>query len=203
MNDAAKSELRQRLLARRRATPSDALARVSLALSDALVAAPVWQQARGIAAFVGVRREVDTVPLLERTLAAGKQLWLPRVLGGGELGFWSCAELDELERGKMALREPPMRGEPCTVLSPAHGIDLILVPGLAFDLGGARIGFGAGHYDRSLARALAAVGEQAPRVGVCPAEFIEALGTIPLAEHDVSMTHVLSERGLQLCTEQR
>lgn len=199
MIDAAKTELRQRLLARRRAMSRDELTHISAALTEALVTAPIWQRARAIAAFVGVRKEVDTRPLLEQALASGKQLWLPRVLGDGELGFWPCAALDELERGQMGLREPPMRGEPCPVLSPTHGVDLILVPGLGFDLAGARIGFGKGHYDRSLARAIAAAGELAPRVGVCPASFIEAVGTIPLAEHDVPMTHVLSERGLEAC----
>ena len=197
----SKQALREQLLARRRATRREALAELSQALCEALVAAPLWQEARGVAAFVGVRKEVDTRPMLERTLAAGKQLWLPRVLGGGEMGFWPCTALSELERGGMGLREPPMHGPACDALSPARGIDLILVPGLAFDLAGARIGFGKGHYDRSFAATLAEGGEQAPRVGVCPAAFIEAVGSIPLEPHDVRMTHVLSERGLERCSQ--
>ena len=199
----AKIALRRELLARRRAWSPEALAEVTRALTEALLADPLWRDAGALAAFVGVRKEVDTAPLISRSLAAGKQVWLPRIVAPGQLRFWPCTGFDTLERGQMGLREPPALGAGLSALGPAHGVDLILVPGLGFDRRGARIGFGAGYYDRALARALALPGPPAPRVGVCPAAFVDCSSQgIPTEAHDVHMTHLLTEQGLEPCVAQ-
>ena len=193
---ARKQALRERLLARRRGFEHDALALGSRRLFDHVFADSLWRQARGFAAFVGVRGEVDTRPLLERGLAQGKTLLLPRVLGQGKMAFWPCTDLDALEPGRMGLREPAKVGAGVVCPDRGHGIDLIFVPGLGFSPTGARIGFGAGHYDRALAPWLHRdAGARPTLVGVCLEAFLEA--EVPTAEHDVTMDMLATEAGLR------
>ncbi len=196
--DPAKQALRARLLELRRDLTPAQIERRSAALTEALLADPLWTRARGLAAFVGVRNEPDTAALLERSLAAGKIVWLPRLTGPGQMRFWPCADLRALEPGRMGLREPPIVGEGVVAPGPEHGVDLMLVPGLGFGRDGARIGFGAGHYDRALAQR--PPGAAATLVGVCFAEFLDPFGEpIPVAAHDVAMRYVATELGVERC----
>ena len=193
-HDPAKTGLRGRLLALRRDLSAADLAARSADLSGRIRADPRWTRARAIAAFVGVRQEPDTAELLAAALADGKQVWLPRLTGPGRMQFWPCSDLATLEPGRMGLREPAIVGAGVTAPGPAEGVDLMLVPGLGFGSDGARIGFGAGHYDRALA--------SRPRVelpllvGVCLAEFLDPFAeVIPMDEHDVRMDAVVTDRG--------
>jgi 5-formyltetrahydrofolate cyclo-ligase len=192
--DPHKQRLRKALLDQRAALSRDELIVRSAALTAHVVAHPLWQEARGIAAFVGVLRgEIDTLPLLERTIAAGKQLWLPRLTMPGHMAFWPCDDLSKLETGRMGLREPPCIGEGVPMPGPEHGVDLILVPGLAFSRDGARIGFGAGHYDRMFAVAPT----RAVKCGVSLIDFVDPPdGPIPMREHDVKMDYLATDAGV-------
>lgn len=196
--DPRKQQLRTTLLELRAAMPRPELLARSQALTDHLLTHPLWLEARGLAAFVGVRGEVDTEPLLQRSLDAGKQVWLPRLTGRGMMAFWPCSDLAQLETGRMGLREPPRIGEGVPVPGPEHGIDLILVPGLGFDREGARIGFGAGHYDRVFAGWLdRPIHTRARLCGVCPAPFMDPPnGPIPMLEHDLRMDYVATDEGV-------
>jgi 5-formyltetrahydrofolate cyclo-ligase len=155
-----------------------------------------------VAAFVGVGGEPDTRGLLAAALEQGRRLWLPRVLRGaaGESVLVEVTDLDGLAPAGFGLLEPaPREGErtmgPITSDVP---LDLVLVPGLAFARSGARIGFGAGHYDRLLAPVARA---QVPvRMGVCLAAFLDPVeGPIPTEPHDVTMQWVATEAGVVRC----
>jgi 5-formyltetrahydrofolate cyclo-ligase len=196
--DDRKQLLRAMLLERRATMPSEELLARSAALTDHLLAHPLWIEARGLTAFVGVRGELDTAPLLQRTIAAGKQLWLPRLTGPGTMAFWPCTDLARLEPGRMGLREPPRVGEGITAPGPEHGVDLILVPGLGFGRDGARIGFGKGHYDRAFAAWLERpIDARARLCGVCLTSFLDPPGgPIPMLEHDVRMDYLATDEGV-------
>jgi len=194
----AKRALRGRLLAMRRAQDPAAVAAASLRLSEELKAHSSWREARGLAAFVGVRGEADTRPLLQATLAAGKALWLPKVLGGGRMAFALVDDLAALVEGRMGLLEPAQVDEALAAPGPERGVDLVLVPGLAFDSRGGRIGFGAGHYDRAYdPRRRAAAGLAMPTLcGLCLRAFIEPEGPVPMADHDLRMDLIASDAGV-------
>lgn len=194
--DPAKQALRRQLLELRQGLTQ--IDERSAALSQQLLEHPLWIRARGIAAFVGVRNEPHTRQLLERSLAAGKTVWLPRLLGRGRMAFWPCTDLALLEpASKMGLLEPPIVGEGVVAPGPEHGVDLMLVPGLGFGRDGARIGFGAGHYDRALASRET---ELPTLCGVCFSEFLDPLGqAVPMASHDVRMHYVATELGVERC----
>ncbi len=196
----AKRRVRAELSARRREQLEPLMRARSQTLDINLLAHPLWARARSIAAFVGVRGEPDTRLLLERTIAAGKRLWLPRVLERGVMQFWACDDLDRLEPGRMGLFEPAQIGQGLGAPGPEHGVDLVVVPGLGFGRDGARLGFGAGHYDRAFGLRVAAGLPMPLLVGLTFDDFIDPAGvSIAMEPHDLRMDWLVSERGVERC----
>ena len=114
-----------------------------------LAAEPIWKNARTILFFAPAPEEVGVWPLLESALAAGRTVALPRFSVATQ-SYVAARVRDlaaDLTRGKFNLREP---SPSCAELPPGL-LDLILVPGVAFDVRGQRLGRGKGFYDRLLA----------------------------------------------------
>ncbi len=201
MTELTKVALRARLHERRLGRDRDQRIHDSAALLGHLLRHPLWQHARGVAAFVGVRGEPDTWGLLAATLAERKRLWLPRMEGTPpRIAFVPVHDLEVLTAAKFGLHEPREIPGQTTLASPsaAAGIDLVLVPGLGFGRDGRRLGFGKGHYDRALAPLR---DHAAPaRVGVCFTDDLDPEdGQIPMHDHDVPVHWVLTPMGLHAC----
>jgi 5-formyltetrahydrofolate cyclo-ligase len=115
--------------------------------ANALMALPAVGAARRIAIYVALPDELDTAPLLERLRRCGKSILLPRVDAiKKRLTFHEFDEASPLRRGPFGIAEP--RSEALEIgLDPG---DVVVLPGLAFDPEGGRLGFGGGYYDRSL-----------------------------------------------------
>ncbi len=145
----AKATLREQVRARlRRLTQADR-AKASTGARAILARQRIWQRARVVLFYAPVGEELDLWPLVEEALGNGKKVSLPR--------FDTCSQrympctishLDkDLARGKFGIREPASHCETVAL----NRLDLILVPGIAFDLHGRRLGRGKGFYDRLLA----------------------------------------------------
>ena len=147
--------MRKEMLAKRQAfSPQDAAA-ASAAVTARVMALPQWQRAREVLAYLPVKGELDTRALAEQLLRDGRRLLLPRCRdkAPGCLDLGRIDRLSEAAPGHFGIPEPPAdRCRPPEDFAP----DLILVPGLAFDLAGKRLGFGGGYYDRLLALPMAA-----------------------------------------------
>ena len=114
----------------------------------------VFQEAKVIAAFVGTLEEVDTEALIRFALAEGKTVLLPRIdsptTGNPRMTMIPIRNYDtDLKEGAFGILEPVEEGTKL-VPEPVEGPDLILIPGLAFDERGGRLGKGKGFYDRYL-----------------------------------------------------
>ncbi|PCC72301.1 5-formyltetrahydrofolate cyclo-ligase [Nannocystis exedens] len=191
----SKADIRAQHAARRRERgPEDAASR-SAELCAHVLAEPRWRAATSVAAFVGVKGEPDTRPLLIAALAAGKQLWLPRMGGPRRqnLEFVAVADLVTLAPAPFGLLEP--QGGTGVALAETD-VDLVLMPGLAFTRTGVRLGYGKGHYDGAMAPLRDH--PRPVRMGLCFSdELVEAL---PEEPHDVGVHALATDLGLIDCT---
>lgn len=169
-----KKELRSKMLNMRRGTSPEKLAGFSLNLQRRLMKENIWQQAASVALYIATQNEADTALLLEQAWNEGKTVYLPRVVKeeAGKMHFARCSGFFELERGTYGIMEPaPGSCPPCEFTLAleetasraaagsvansiiAHPPDLFIIPGVAFDRKGNRLGFGGGYYDRFLSGA--------------------------------------------------
>lgn len=117
-------------------------------LYQQLVASPLWQQAQRVALTYSQGIELDTRPVIQQALAAGKQVYLPRVMPQRQMAFMPYEATTRLVKSKFGLQEPAFNEA-----TAATEFDLMLVPGLAFvPSHHLRLGFGGGYYDRFLAK---------------------------------------------------
>lgn len=142
-----RSEVRSRLRQQRRALSRAARACCARQVARRLAASPLFRAARRIAVYLPHDGELDPTPLLRRAWACGKTCYLP-VLHGKRLVFAAYRKGDGLRRNRFGIPEPVL---PALKRVGAVALDLILVPLVAFDAQGNRLGMGAGFYDRTLA----------------------------------------------------
>lgn len=141
-----KKELRARIRAKKRALTPEQIRRYSKRLTGMLLAQPAYRQARSIYGYLPYNQEVLTWELLGRALAEGKRVAVPKVLGDTMAFLW-LEDLTQVAPGYCGIPEPladgPVAEDPEA---------LVLMPGLAFDWQGGRMGYGGGFYDRFLER---------------------------------------------------
>ncbi|MEV4437589.1 5-formyltetrahydrofolate cyclo-ligase [Streptomyces sp. NPDC049577] len=176
--DDGKPELRRSLLAMRSALTSDEIQKYEAALGHRALDLPELAKARTVAAYVSVGREPGTRALLDALRARGVRVLLPVLLSDNDLDWGLYRGPDHLVRASRGLLEPD--GER---LGPeaVTGADVVLLPGLAVDARGTRLGRGGGSYDRVLARL--------GRAGADPALVVllydnELLPRLPKEPHD-------------------
>lgn len=130
-------------------------------MQERLLESALWQNCRRVAAYVSVKGEAGTELLLEEGWRSGRELFLPRCRRRGEEGWPGgmdlifCGGRGELASSAFGIPEPPLAAS-SRLLSDAEFAapdTLIIVPALAFDRAGFRLGYGGGYYDRLLARA--------------------------------------------------
>lgn len=144
-----KAEIRQRRRSVRRAMPHEGRIARSELITQKVIALPEWERARTVLAFVSMRSEVQTASLVARARAAHKRVAAPRMSPDyGDLVVHEWREDDELEESGMMFLQPPEDAPPID----DSEIDLVIVPALAADERGHRIGYGKGFYDRLLPR---------------------------------------------------
>lgn len=127
-------------------TPAEAQ-EAGAAIADQLARTDLWRLAARVALFASRADEVDTGPLIRRARADAKSVLLPRVHASGGLEFVVLSLQHGLREGPFGVLEPPLESPALPLASD----DLVLVPGLAYDRQGGRLGRGRGYYDRALA----------------------------------------------------
>jgi len=172
---AEKAALRRRLLAGRARLSADQRAAAARALRDAVLELPQAQMAGTIAAYYSLASEPDTHGLVYALWKRGSYVLLPLLRPDADLDWASYEGPDSLRPGPRGLAEPaePPRGTDAVARA-----DLVLVPALAVDRGGVRLGRGGGSYDRALAR----VGPGIPTIALVYDG--ELLDEVPADDHD-------------------
>jgi 5-formyltetrahydrofolate cyclo-ligase len=188
-NEEAKSALRREIRARLARLSAGQRTTLSAATCALLERQRSWQAAQTILFYAPVPGELDIWPLVAKALRAGQIVALPRF--DAETGFYvACRVKDpasELTLGEFGIREP---GHECSELA-TNQLDFLLVPGLAFDLHGGRLGRGKGYFDRLLT---------AVRGTTCGVAFDEQIvREVPVESHDVHVNCILTPtRWIQL-----
>jgi 5-formyltetrahydrofolate cyclo-ligase len=178
-----KAELRRRFRASRDALAPAERRRLSEAALGHLEAR-LPRQARTIGLYATHGSEVDTAPLFERLRARRLTLCYPRCAAGNRLDFVPVTDLASLAPGAYGILEPA--GTPL----PLERLDAVVVPGLAFDRRGGRLGYGGGYYDRMLA----ALPPGTARLGL---GFSRQLtDELPNDAHDVGLHAVVTDAGV-------
>jgi len=178
----AKAQLRVKIAAGIKQMPAKARAQESETLCKLLKRQAVWKSAGSILFFAPMAGEPDIWPLMAQAIELGKVVALPRYLPETET-YIACRVLDvdtEIEPGKFGIREPNAR----LAEVPLNQLDLVLVPGVAFDLSRRRLGRGRGFYDRLLAEVHGVT---------CGVGFNEQIVEhIPVEPHDVVLNCILT-----------
>ncbi len=183
---ASKSELRDQALRRRDATDPAFRAKASAAIAARAAPLIAALSPRRLAAYVAMRSEADPIPIVEAAYRLGALIVLPVIAPGASLVFRRYQPGHTLVPGGFGTMVP---AEAAPRLDP----DLIIVPVVGFDRAGARLGYGKGHYDRTIA-ALRARGRRPPLIGI--AFSVQEVDTIPHEPHDIRLDLILTENEL-------
>lgn len=173
-----KTELRREIRARKRAMSEEEIETRSAKLAQLFFASEAYQNAKTIYGYLPYNQEVRTVPMLERALKDGKKVAVPKVYGE-EMKFLYLDDLNAVAKGYAGIPEP-IADEPVAQDETA----LVLMPGLAFDPQGHRIGYGGGFYDKFLAAE-----PNHPTLALCY-EF-QMLPKLDVEDHDIPVDTVL------------
>ena len=140
-----KKELRAIIRAQKRAMTEEMIVQKSEKLAELFAASELYRNAKSIYGYLPYNQEVRTVPMLEQALKDGKRVAVPKCYGD-EMRFIWMDDLSKVEKGYANIPEPiadePVADDPTA---------LVLMPGLAFDPQGNRMGYGGGFYDKFLA----------------------------------------------------
>jgi len=181
-------QLRRALRTRRRALSPAQQAAASAAVDAVVAALPAFRRARRIGFYLAHGGELDPAPLRRRAQHLGKGCFLPVLhpFGNNRLHFVAWREGEPLVRNRFGIPEPRLRRP-----VPAWTLDLILVPLVAFDARGNRLGQGAGFYDRTLA--FRRRGRRHPLL-IGLAHGFQQVPLLPAAPWDVPLDGIATER---------
>jgi 5-formyltetrahydrofolate cyclo-ligase len=178
-----KHVLRGSILASRRAISPDNKSEYDRIIRERVLRIAAVTTAQTVAAYCSLPEEVATAGIVETLLGEGKTLALPRV-AGNSLAFFSVRGQEDCEPGVFGLMEPKTTCPKVLV----SDIGCFLVPGLAFDRQGYRLGWGKGYYDRAMA------GTTVPKVGL--AYDCQIVPDVPHTSGDLPMTLIVTESGI-------
>ena len=205
-----KRNIRRRILSLRNEIPLNLREEKSNKILQTLYGMERYKEAEVILTYVDYQSEVITTPLITRALTENKQVFTPRVCSGyrtvmnsEEMEFYRISDIEDLEEGYKGIREP-VCGENFMEKIESHKVSgkkasgedagvIMLMPGVAFDKDGHRIGYGKGFYDRYLKR-LTKVGIKAYKIVLC--YECQLLNEVPYENHDISADMVITENGI-------
>ena len=142
-----KNCIRKKILALRKGFPKDLLESRSSQIVQRVLCHPSYRNAECVLCYIDAKGEVQTKELIEHAWAHGKCIAVPRV-HGDVMKFYFISSYEQLEPGSFGIMEPKMD---CPELTSIPERSLVIMPGVAFDLSGNRIGYGKGYYDKYFA----------------------------------------------------
>lgn len=178
-----KKYLRAEVLALRDAVDAGVWSAADACIRANVLALPAYQAAQTVFCYISVGSEVDTLWLIEEMLASGKTVCVPRCEAKGVMHAYAITSLDELEEGVLGI---PTASKTSELIAP-DAIDFAVVPCVACDRSGSRLGYGGGYYDRYLA-----IASRATKAILCREGLLVA--SLPSEEHDVLADIIITDK---------
>jgi 5-formyltetrahydrofolate cyclo-ligase len=193
-----KRALRRAMRDRRERLDADARGRAARGLGDMLARLPEVAGARTVSAYVPVRGEIDTSAIVADRVAHGTRVVYPRVTAERpRLRFHAVTPDTTLVPGVFGILEPPASSPEVAI----EDIDVVLVPGLAFDVCGRRLGYGGGYYDEAAARLRAAGAAGRPGLLVGVGYDFQLIDVCPAGDGDVTIDWVVTDLRVIRCAQ--
>jgi len=181
-----REEIRSEVREKRKAVSTIEVLEMSLRICEKVVALPEYLAARRVLCYASLPDEVQTKGILWAISRSGRELYLPATRPKGQMDAVRVTEGTVVRPDGFGI-ETPVSGE----VLPPEALDLALVPGIAFDRTGNRLGFGKGYFDRFLARC------RCPIVGL--AYEMQLVDAIEARPHDVPMNKIVTEKSVYSC----
>lgn len=182
MMGVEKHQVRTAARAARSGVTGEARAAAASAVAERALALPGVTGARAVLAYAATPEELDPSALVAALRAHGARIAYPRVCGPGALALHWCDDENDLVPGYCGIAEP----SEAAAEAESHEIDLVLVPGTAFDAACGRLGMGGGFYDRLLPQ----LAPDAVTIGLAFDEQIVA--EVPAEAHDIPLGAVVT-----------
>ena len=172
------------MIERRRCLAFEEVYRRSALVQGRLLATSLYASARRLALYASFRNEVLTDVVFQDAEASGKEVFYPRVARGNakSIAFFKVGHLGELASGAYEIKEPEAQEVPVSV----ELLDIVVVPGVAFDMRGNRLGYGKGYYDIALSPVKCPIVALAYDFQVLDEE-------LPCEPHDVKVSAIVTE----------
>ena len=172
--------------------PAEYIEESDAAIAERVCALSEFIQAKTVFTFYSIGREPDTHRIIQRALEMGKTVTLPVCFKGGIMEARAIKDVGELRESQMMGLMEPLDS---THVVPPEELDFIVVPALAYDKTGYRVGYGGGYYDRFLSRT------QAYTVGITREKLM--MDSVPREDHDIPVNCIVTEKKARLLGEPR
>ena len=192
-----KISIRKHILSYRDAIPKEIKKIKDEKIKDTLVELQIFKNAKRILFYASFRNEVDTFDLIKYSLSKSKDIYLPKVdVKNNELLLYQIKDTSELSKGYLGILEPDVSEERRIEL---ERLDLVIVPGVAFDYECNRLGYGKGFYDKLLAKIKSPAIEMHiyKKIGLAYEEQI--IKAIPSLSHDIKMDMIITDEKIIEC----
>lgn len=176
------------MISKRKAISHEEMMEKSAVIQKRLLELSAYKESESIGIYAGINNEVSTAILFDQAVKAGKKVLFPRIRKEEkELEFVPVQRMEELELGPFGILSPPYK-EGIVELS-----EFLVIPGVAYDLKGGRLGYGGGFYDRYLQKLT-----KKPFIAALAYEF-QVLDEIPMHPHDVRVDAIITEQRIIIC----
>ncbi len=177
-----KKEIRTYMKDFRKSLSESEFTNKSILVFSKLIQSDYYNQANVILTYVSFKNETDTIRLIDYSLNIGKKVAVPKIINN-IMDFYYINSLDELSRGFFGVMEPVDTTRKYSYVENSN--DIIIVPGLAFDMDKSRLGYGGGYYDNYLKD------KSITKAAICFKEQI--IEHVPSQAHDIKMDIIITD----------
>lgn len=186
-SDELKKSLRREIIAKRKEIPDDLYKLWSNEICEKIISLKAYQESNQLLAYYAVRKEVDLSKLIEHALASEKKVYLPKCMPESKLLFLRYTGPQDVAAGKFQIMEPVTQEK--ANLSTREESTFLVEPGVAFDKGKNRLGYGGGYYDRFMAK-------HTGLTSVAAAFDLQIMEEVPVGQYDVPCKYVITEKDM-------